>query len=89
MVKIQVHIFNQRNRVQRLVDASTQLAMHGRAKAPDKQGIDEVCEKAGDVIHKGEFYNMDPLGMRDGNACDPKLARVSRNTCCRKHSLKC
>ena len=72
----QVHIYNQRYRVQRLVEAACQLAMHGRAKSVDKQGIDEISEKAGEVISKGEYYNPDPLGMRDGNACDPKLGQV-------------
>jgi hypothetical protein len=65
----------------KLIDAACQLAIHGRAKHPEKQGLDEVSERVGELVEKNEYYNADPLGIRDGNACEPKLAMV-----CRLHS---
>ena len=46
-------MYNQRIRILKLIQAAGQLAMHGPAKAPDKQGLDEVHEKAGEAVEKG------------------------------------
>ena len=45
-------------------------------KPHDKQGLDEVQEKAGEfapVIEKGEHYMPDPQGIRTGNGVGPQL----------------
>jgi hypothetical protein len=77
-----VEIWNMRKRVGRLVASARRLAEFGPAKPPDKQGIDDVIEAAGDAtIKKGPFYKCDPLGQRTGNACDPKLIAVIEKTC--------
>lgn len=41
-----------------------ELAKHGPAKLPEKQGLDEYSETP---VQKGEFYVSDPTGRRTGN----------------------
>lgn len=77
-----VEIWNMRKRVGRLCAGARRLAEFGPAKSHDKQGIDDILEKAGDLqITRGPFYKCDPLGQRTGNACDPKLIEVIEKTC--------
>jgi cilia- and flagella-associated protein 298 len=79
---LQCKIHNMRERIARLAMACEELAKHGPSKPDAEKGIDEIVEKAGGKsIKKGEFYNPDPLGNRDGNAPSPQLAEVIRKTC--------
>jgi hypothetical protein len=41
-----------------------ELAKHGPAKLPDKQGLDEYADTP---VEKGAFYASDPTGRRTGN----------------------
>ncbi len=41
-----------------------ELAKHGPAKQPEKQGLDEYSEAP---VEKGPFYTADPTGRRTGN----------------------
>lgn len=53
-----------------------ELAKHGPAKQPDKQGLDEYSETP---VEKGPFYTADPTGRRTGNgmmAAHPLLAHL-------------
>ena len=38
-------------------------------------------EESGGKVEKGPHYNMDPMGKRNGNRCDPKLGAVIEKTC--------
>lgn len=73
LIRHLVKISNTRIRVVSLVDALKNLAQHGPSKHPNKCGIDEILEKGGEIIEKGEFYCPDPLGNRTGNAPSPQL----------------
>lgn len=77
-----VEVWNLRMKVTRLCTQARRLAEFGPSKLPAKQGIDEICESAGETIKKGQFYKSDPMGQRTGNACDPKLIQVVEK-CCR------
>lgn len=69
-------IWNLRLRLTQLAASIRDLAKYGPMKPHDKQGIDEIQEKAGEfapIIEKGEFYLPDPQGIRTGNGVGPQL----------------
>jgi cilia- and flagella-associated protein 298 len=72
-----VIVHNLRQRIAKLKLEGGELAKHGLAKQPDKQGIDTYVEEG---VQKGEHYSMDPTGRRDGNGALPKL--LLPHTCC-------
>ncbi len=53
-----------RDRLTRLAAAVDELAKHGKAKPEAERGLDDVAEKSGKAISKGEHYCTDPLGNR-------------------------
>lgn len=73
LIKILVKLWNTRIRITALCEAVKSLATHGPSKHPNKCGIDEILEKSGEFIEKGDFYNPDPLGNRTGNAPSPQM----------------
>lgn len=73
LIRKLVLISNTRIRINAMVEALKQLSMHGPCKSPEDCGIDEILEKSGQVIEKGENYNPDPLGNRTGNAPSDSL----------------
>lgn len=63
-VLMQCKIHNMRERLTRLASAVEELAKHGKAKPDAERGLDEIAEKSGKAITKGEHYSADPLGVR-------------------------
>lgn len=59
-----VRVHNLRQQIAKAKLEGGELAKYGMAKRPDLHGIDTYVD--GDV-RKGEHYNMDPTGRRDGN----------------------
>jgi cilia- and flagella-associated protein 298 len=85
-------INNQRLRVVRLCQYCEELASHGPAKPPGKEGIDRYTNEDGslkdgvdedtvDLAAKYAHYNEDPQGQRTGDAPAPELAAVIRKQC--------
>lgn len=58
-------VHNLRHRITRLKLEGSELAKHGPAKQPEKQGIDQF-EEGNAGREKGPFYCMDPTGRRTG-----------------------
>lgn len=63
-IVVQCKIHNMRERLSRLAAAVEELAKHGKAKPDAERGLDDIAEKSGKVITKGEHYAADPLGVR-------------------------
>jgi len=59
-----VELHNLRAKIQVLKMEGEELAKHGAAKQPDKQGLDEYAETP---VDKGPHYTSDPTGRRTGN----------------------
>ena len=77
-----VNIWNLRLRLAQLCGSMRELARHGPMKPPDEQGIDAIKEEYEDAqIEKGEFYEPDPTGMRNGNGVGPQLAETFERVC--------
>jgi len=78
-------VWNTRIKIRVLTYQCQRLGEFGPAKAPEKQGLDEILEKAGETFgqttERNDFYKADPLGKRTGNACDPKLLGILKKTC--------
>jgi hypothetical protein len=85
-------VHNQRHRVLRLCQYCEELANHGPAKPPGKEGIDRYTNEDGslkdgvdedqvDLSVKYAHYNEDPQGQRTGDAPAPELAAVIRKQC--------
>uniref|UniRef100_A0A7S3QXZ8 Uncharacterized protein n=1 Tax=Dunaliella tertiolecta TaxID=3047 RepID=A0A7S3QXZ8_DUNTE len=70
-------LHNLRAKIQVLKMEGEELAKHGPAKLPEKQGLDEYSETH---VEKGPFYASDPTGRRTGNACDPQVSKVLLKT---------
>ncbi len=56
---------NLRQRITRLKLEGEELAKHGPAKQPDKQGLDEYADEG--QVERGTHYTADPTGRRTGN----------------------
>jgi hypothetical protein len=79
-----VEIWNMRIRLRQLCGGIRELGRYGPMKHPEKAGLDRVEEEfKGEHIDKGEFYEADPTGMRNGNGVGPTLMetleRVARD----------
>ena len=72
--------------------SAQELANHGPAKPPGKEGIDRYTNEDGslkdgvdedqvDLSVKYAHYNEDPQGQRTGDAPAPELAAVIRKQC--------
>jgi hypothetical protein len=57
-------VHNLRAKIAVLKMEGEELAKHGPAKHPDKQGLDEYAEGP---VEKGPHYTADPTGRRTGN----------------------
>lgn len=74
VIKDIVTIWNLRLRLGQLCGSVRDLGKYGPMKASDKVGIDSIQEEHNGIkIDKGEFYEMDPTGMRTGNGVGPRL----------------
>jgi hypothetical protein len=72
-----VQIWNLRIRLAQLTGAVRELARYGPMKPQDKIGIDEIQEQHNGVrVVKGEYYEMDPTGIRTGNGVGPSLTET-------------
>lgn len=69
-----VDVWNIRIRLSQLTGSIRELAKYGPMKPMDKVGLDVIQEEDGVSIHKAEYYNADPTGMRTGNGPGPQLS---------------
>ena len=77
IVRELTRIWNLRIRLTQLTGSIRELALYGPMKAQDKIGIDEIQELHNGVhVDKGEFYIMDPTGIRTGNGVGPRLTET-------------
>ena len=81
VVRELVEIHNLRLRIQRLKVEGDELAQHGPARHPDKQGLDEDLQADADGVlapERGPTFCKDPNGKRDGNAPVAQVATMLR-----------
>ena len=81
VVRELVEIHNLRLRIQRLKVEGDELAQHGPARHPDKQGLDEDLQAEADGVlapERGPTFCKDPNGKRDGNAPVAQVATMLR-----------
>ena len=81
VVRELVEIHNLRLRIQRLKVEGDELAQHGPARHPDKQGLDEDLQAEADGVlapERGPTFCKEPNGKRDGNAPVAQVATMLR-----------